>query len=55
MDRVRVHEFAAQVYYTPKESDHRFFRRIDDDEACPQMGQSGVFQTNFYGYGSKPG
>ncbi|CAK9075927.1 Probable protein phosphatase 2C 14 (AtPP2C14) (Protein phosphatase AP2C4) [Durusdinium trenchii] len=22
----------SQVYYTPKESDHRFFRRIDDDE-----------------------
>ena len=22
----------SQVYYTPKESDHRFFRRIDDDD-----------------------
>ena len=22
-----------QVYYTPKESDNRFFRRIDDDDA----------------------
>lgn len=24
--------FKSQVYYTPKESDHRFFRRIDDDD-----------------------
>lgn len=22
----------CQVYYTPKESDNRFFRRIDDDD-----------------------
>ena len=24
---------SSQVYYTPKESDNRFFRRIDDDDA----------------------